>query len=103
MSDDKRYPPSQRRRDEARTRGEVAVSPALLKDAKTLKASGTAPYSIGGAEGWTLTDLFENIYLRTFGQAKYNTLSAHKIKWTDPSVNSMVAPPGCSLLNPLAE
>jgi ABC-type glycerol-3-phosphate transport system substrate-binding protein len=59
---------------------------ALLKDAKTLKASGTAPYSIGGAEGWTLTDLFENIYLRTFGQAKYNSLSAHKTKWTDPSV-----------------
>jgi alpha-glucoside transport system substrate-binding protein len=58
----------------------------LLKDAKTIKASGTPAYSIGGAEGWTLTDLFENIYLRTFGIAKYNALSAHKIKWTDPSV-----------------
>jgi len=58
----------------------------LLKDAKTLKASGTPAYSIGGAEGWTLTDLFENIYLRTFGPDKYNALSAHKIKWTDPSV-----------------
>jgi ABC-type glycerol-3-phosphate transport system substrate-binding protein len=58
----------------------------LLKDAKTIKASGTPAYSIGGAEGWTLTDLFENIYLRTFGVAKYNALSAHKIKWTDPSV-----------------
>ncbi len=58
----------------------------LLKDAKTLKASGTAAYSIGGAEGWTLTDLFENIYLRTFGSSKYDALSAHKIKWTDPSV-----------------
>ncbi len=41
---------------------------------------------IGGADGWTLTDLFENIYLRTFGQAKYDQLAAHKIKWTDPSV-----------------
>jgi alpha-glucoside transport system substrate-binding protein len=58
----------------------------LLKDAKTIKASGTPAYSIGGSEGWTLTDLFENIYLRTFGPAKYNALSAHKIKWTDPSV-----------------
>jgi len=58
----------------------------LLKDAQTLKASGTPAYSIGGSEGWTLTDLFENIYLRTFGQAKYDQLSAHKIKWTDPSV-----------------
>jgi alpha-glucoside transport system substrate-binding protein len=58
----------------------------LLSAAKTLKASGTPAYSIGGADGWTLTDLFENIYLRTFGTAKYEALSAHKIKWTDPSV-----------------
>ena len=60
----------------------------LLNAAKTIKASGTPAYSIGGAEGWTLTDLFENIYLRTFGPAKYNALSAHKIKWTDPSVTT---------------
>ncbi|HZT85425.1 MAG TPA: extracellular solute-binding protein [Gaiellaceae bacterium] len=58
----------------------------LLKDAKTIKASGTPPYSLCGSSGWTLTDLFENIYLRTFGPAKYNKLSAHKLKWTDPSV-----------------
>ena len=43
-------------------------------------------YSIGGSDGWTLTDLFENIYLRTFGPAKYDQLTAHTIKWTDPSV-----------------
>ena len=60
----------------------------LLKDAKTLKASGTPAYSIGGADGWTLTDLFENIYLRTFGPAKYAALTAHKIKWTDASVKT---------------
>jgi alpha-glucoside transport system substrate-binding protein len=58
----------------------------LLSDAKTIKASGTPAYSIGGSDGWTLTDMFENIYLRTFGAAKYNLLSQHKIKWTDPSV-----------------
>src|SRR5579884_1446750 len=58
----------------------------LLSDAKTLKASGTPAYSIGGADGWTLTDLFENIYLRTYGPAKYDALTAHKIKWTDSSV-----------------
>jgi hypothetical protein len=58
----------------------------LTKAANTLKASGTPAYSIGGADGWTLTDLFENIYLRTFGTAKYDALSAHKIKWTDASV-----------------
>jgi alpha-glucoside transport system substrate-binding protein len=58
----------------------------LLHDASVIKSSGTPAYSIGGSEGWTLTDLFENIYLRTFGPAKYDALSAHKIKWTDPSV-----------------
>src|SRR5438105_11135253 len=59
---------------------------ALTKAAGTLKASGTPAYSLCGASGWTLTDLFENIYLRTFGPAKYDQLSAHTIKWTDPSV-----------------
>ena len=58
----------------------------LTSAAKTLQASGTPAFSIGGSDGWTLTDLFENIYLRTFGPAKYDSLSAHKIKWTDPSV-----------------
>jgi len=59
---------------------------SLLQDAKLLRASGIPAYSIGGADGWTLTDMFENIYLRTFGPAKYDQLSQHKIKWTDPSV-----------------
>ncbi|MGZ4314747.1 MAG: ABC transporter substrate-binding protein [Gaiellaceae bacterium] len=58
----------------------------LTKDANTIKSSGTPAYSLCGSSGWTLTDLFENIYLRTFGPAKYNKLSAHKIKWTDSSV-----------------
>ncbi len=58
----------------------------FLTAAKTLKASGTPAYSIGGADGWTLTDLFENIYLRQAGPEKYDQLAEHKIKWTDPSV-----------------
>jgi alpha-glucoside transport system substrate-binding protein len=58
----------------------------LLKDAKTIKSSGTPAYSIGGADGWTLTDLFENLYLRQAGPDKYDQLTDHKIKWTDPSV-----------------
>jgi alpha-glucoside transport system substrate-binding protein len=60
--------------------------PQLLSIAKTLQASGVPAFSIGGADGWTLTDLFENIYLRTAGLQKYNALTAHTIKWTDPSV-----------------
>jgi alpha-glucoside transport system substrate-binding protein len=61
---------------------------SLLKVAKTLKASGTKAYSIGGGDGWTLTDLFENIYLRQAGGAMYDKLAAHKIKWTHPSVKT---------------
>ncbi len=60
--------------------------PQLIAAAKTLRGSGTPAYSIGGADGWTLTDLFENVYLRTAGPAKYDQLTAHKIKWTDASV-----------------
>lgn len=58
----------------------------FLQNAKTLKASGTPAYSIAGADGWTLTDLFENIYLRQAGPDKYDQLSRHEIPWTDPSV-----------------
>jgi alpha-glucoside transport system substrate-binding protein len=70
---------------------DAGVEPAttwdeFTKNADTLKASGTPAYSIGGADGWTLTDLFENIYLRQAGPDKYDQLTDHKIKWTDPSV-----------------
>jgi alpha-glucoside transport system substrate-binding protein len=60
----------------------------FLTAAKTLKASGVPAYSIGGGDGWTLTDLFENIYLRQAGGDKYDQLSTHAIKWTDPSVKT---------------
>ncbi len=59
----------------------------LIKDGKTLSASGVqVPISVGGGDGWTLTDWFENVYLRTAGLDKYDQLTQHKIKWTDPSV-----------------
>jgi multiple sugar transport system substrate-binding protein/alpha-glucoside transport system substrate-binding protein len=61
--------------------------PDLIKDGKTLSASGVSvPISVGGGDGWTLTDWFENVYLRTAGLQKYDELTQHKIKWTDPSV-----------------
>jgi ABC-type glycerol-3-phosphate transport system substrate-binding protein len=62
--------------------------PQLLSAAKTIKASGLPAYSIGGADGWTLTDLMENLYLRIAGPAKYDQLAAHRIKWTDPTVKA---------------
>jgi alpha-glucoside transport system substrate-binding protein len=54
--------------------------------ADTIRASGVPPFSIAGADGWTLTDLFENIYLRSAGPEKYDQLARHEIPWTDPSV-----------------
>ena len=58
----------------------------LLAAAETINASGVPAYSIGGADGWTLTDLFENIYIRQAGPEKYDQLSTHEIPWTDQSV-----------------
>ena len=67
---------------------------AFLEAGDTLKASGVTPYSIGGADGWTLTDLFENIYLRSAGPEKYDQLTKHEIPWTDPSVNEALTEMG---------
>ncbi|MEV3992907.1 ABC transporter substrate-binding protein [Streptomyces sp. NPDC049837] len=58
----------------------------LLGTAETISASGVTPFSVGGADGWTLTDWFENVYLSQAGPEKYDQLAKHEIKWTDPSV-----------------
>ncbi|MFG2495421.1 ABC transporter substrate-binding protein [Streptomyces caniferus] len=58
----------------------------FLKTAQTLSESGVEPVSVGGSDGWTLTDWFENVYLSQAGPEKYDRLAQHKIKWTDPSV-----------------
>ncbi|MBA2949507.1 ABC transporter substrate-binding protein [Streptomyces himalayensis] len=58
----------------------------FLDTAQTIYDSGVTPVSVGGADGWTLTDWFENIYLSQAGPEKYDQLAQHEIKWTDPSV-----------------
>lgn len=59
----------------------------FVKMLGTLRDSGVqGPLSIGGADGWTLTDWFENVYLRSAGADMYDKLSTHSIAWTDPSV-----------------
>jgi alpha-glucoside transport system substrate-binding protein len=58
----------------------------FLAAAETLNASGTPAYSLAGADGWTLTDLFENVYIRTAGPEMYDQLAKHEIPWTDQSV-----------------
>ncbi|MEY9991761.1 alpha-glucoside transport system substrate-binding protein [Streptomyces sp. V4I8] len=66
--------------------GEPKTWDELLTTAQTVYDSGVTPFSVGGAEGWTLTDWFENVYLSQAGPEKYDQLAKHEIKWTDPSV-----------------
>jgi alpha-glucoside transport system substrate-binding protein len=58
----------------------------LNKVRDTLLAAGITPYSVGVDVGWPMTDLFENIYIRTAGAKKYDQLAKHEIPWTDQSV-----------------
>ncbi|MFF9273519.1 ABC transporter substrate-binding protein [Streptomyces griseosporeus] len=58
----------------------------LLNTAQTVYDSGVTPFSVAGADGWPLTDWFENVYLSQAGPEKYDQLAKHEIKWTDPSV-----------------
>ncbi|MFD1540395.1 ABC transporter substrate-binding protein [Nonomuraea guangzhouensis] len=58
----------------------------LVKASQTIADSGTPPFSFCGASGWTLTDLFENVYLSSAGPENYDKLAKHEIPWTDPSV-----------------
>ncbi|MCC2280225.1 ABC transporter substrate-binding protein [Streptomyces sp. ET3-23] len=58
----------------------------FLRTAQAVADYGVSPVSVGGADGWTLTDWFENVYLSQAGREKYDALTTHKIKWTDPSV-----------------
>ncbi|HSH78305.1 MAG TPA: extracellular solute-binding protein [Herpetosiphonaceae bacterium] len=48
--------------------------------------AGKKPWSIAGKDGWTLTDWFENIYVRTAGPEKYDQLFGGTLPFTDPSV-----------------
>jgi ABC-type glycerol-3-phosphate transport system substrate-binding protein len=58
----------------------------FLQAAQTIADSGVTPVAIGGGDGWTLTDWFENVYLRVAGPEKYDQLTKHEIPWTDPTV-----------------
>ena len=58
----------------------------LNEAASTLKAAGITPYSVGVDVGWPMTDLFENIYIRSAGPEMYDQLATHEIPWTDQSV-----------------
>ncbi|MBA3375241.1 MAG: extracellular solute-binding protein [Actinobacteria bacterium] len=63
----------------------------LSEAAETIKAAGITPYSVGVDVGWPMTDLFENIYIRTAGAEMYDQLATHEIPWTDQSVKDALA------------
>jgi alpha-glucoside transport system substrate-binding protein len=62
----------------------------LLADARRLAQRGQEPLAIAGAAPWTLTDWFENLYLRSAGPVPYQQLAEHRIPWTDPSVRRVL-------------
>ncbi|MGE0732194.1 MAG: ABC transporter substrate-binding protein [Acidimicrobiia bacterium] len=58
----------------------------LLVAAQTMSDFGLPAFSVAGADGWTLTDWFENVYLNTAGADAYDQLTNHEIPWTDETV-----------------
>ncbi len=71
----------------------------LQQTAQTVSDYGVAPYSIGADVGWPLSDLFENIYLRSAGPDMYDKLASHEIPWTDQSVKDALTIMGQMLGN----
>lgn len=60
----------------------------LLADASQLQAAGVTPFSLCSDIGWPIADFWQNVYLKTAGAAKYDSLAAHNIPWTDPTVTT---------------
>lgn len=62
----------------------------LLGLADVLVANEQTPFAIGAesgaASGWPLTDIFENILVRTAGPNVQRRLVDHTIAWTDPVI-----------------
>jgi alpha-glucoside transport system substrate-binding protein len=58
----------------------------LLSLIGQLKRHGENPWALAAADSWTLTDWFENVYLRTAGPVYYDALFAGKARFDDPSV-----------------
>jgi ABC-type glycerol-3-phosphate transport system substrate-binding protein len=61
----------------------VALSQKMVK-------AGLHPWTFGGGgtppSPWTLSDFFDNMYYQVAGNAKYDGLVNHTVKWTDPTV-----------------
>lgn len=69
----------------------VGVAPptdiSRLLDVERLLALAHIPaFAVSGGDSWTLSDWFENLYLRLAGPRRYDQLAAHAIPWTDDTV-----------------
>lgn len=62
--------------------------PELASVTGTLADAGVGTMAVPGADGWVLTDWFENIFLRTAGPERYDQLARHELRWTHPTVVS---------------
>jgi alpha-glucoside transport system substrate-binding protein len=73
-----------------------ATVPASFTDLKalldSLKTKGDkTPLALGAKDSWTLTDWFEEIYLRQNGTDAYNKLFSPTGDWTDPTVAAAIS------------
>ncbi|HSI98460.1 MAG TPA: extracellular solute-binding protein, partial [Gaiellaceae bacterium] len=58
----------------------------LVSATRKLERAGETPWALAAGDAWTLTDWFENVYLRTAGPWRYDALFAGKLPFDDPSV-----------------
>lgn len=65
---------------------EPATWDDLLALTDAYREAGKTPWSLGAKDSWTLTDWFENIYVRTAGPDQYTALFGGELEFTDQSV-----------------
>lgn len=58
----------------------------LLATSDRYAAAGKKPWAVGGGDAWTLTDWFENVYVRKAGPERYTQLFGGKLPFNDASV-----------------
>ena len=63
----------------------------LEEVAAQLRSKAIKPFAVAGKDGWTLTDWFENVYLRTAGPDRYGKLARGEMRWTDPTVRAALS------------
>jgi ABC-type glycerol-3-phosphate transport system substrate-binding protein len=63
----------------------------LVDYVRRTAAAGRAPLAIGAADGWVVTDWFENTLVGVGGGAVYDDLAAGRPRWDSPYVTQALA------------